>query len=280
MALVDLYALVALYKLRHVDAGYLSTASHPPMSSTPPPRSLSPSVEPDEARLSPPPVRPEFKTPERKPGTSRPVPDITPLSLGSSMRQKQEGDTDRVEKFNRADYDDYIREDLNSRVFVDFEVFMKHVLHVPDNWKTEWGPAIEAVKADPDFKNHHKEYCERCNEFGSHEESFYAPLMNTANAALDVLSRSTFDGISRKIPQYYRVNDPKKLRGGIFNKFNLSPDLVLLHDDCQPSKQDFHWANPLHILEVKPYDNALCDGTNIPELVIDGKYATNSCVWT
>jgi len=276
MALVDFYALVALHNMRRADAGCLSIPSHLLMSSSTPPRSPSPSVEPDEARLSPT-IQSEFKTPERKRGPSRPVPDLTPLSLGSSMRQRQEGDTDRVEKFNREDYDDYIREDLRSRVFVDFEVFMKYVLHVPDDWKTAWGPAIEAIKADPDFKGHHEEYCKQCNKYGSQEESFYAPLVNTANAVLDVLSRSTFDGISPKIPQYYHVNDPKKLRGGVFNKFNLSPDLVLLHDECQPSeKEDLHWANPLHILEVKPYDNALCDGTRLPRLVIDGQCAKGS----
>ena len=193
------------------------------------------------------------------------------------MRQKQEGDTDRVEKFNREDYDDYIREDLKSRVFVGFEVFMKYVLHVPDDWETAWGPAMEAVKADPDFEEQHKEYCKQCKKFGSQEKPFYAPLMNTANAVLDVLSRSTFDGISPNISQHYRVNDPKKLRGGVFNKFHLSPDLVLLHNECRPSEEeDLHWANPLHILEVKPYDNALCDGTTVPRLVIDGQCATSS----
>ena len=276
MALVDFYGLAALYNIRRADADCLSIPSHPTMSSSTPPRSPSPSVEPDEARLSPI-IQPEFKTPERKQNPSRPVPDLTPLSLGSSMRQRQEGDTDRVEKFNREDYDDYIREDLRSRVFVDFEVFMKSVLHVPDDWKTAWGPAIEAVKADPDFKKHYEEYCKQCNKFGSREGPFYAPLMNTANAVLGVLSRSMFDGISPNIPQYYRVNDPKKLRGGVFNKFNLSPDLVLLHSECQPSEEeDLHWANPLHILEVKPYDNALCDGTSMPRLVIDGKCATSS----
>ena len=198
------------------------------------------------------------------------------------MRQKQEGDTDRVEKFNRSDYDDYIREDLMGRVFVDFEVFMKHVLHVPDNWRTAWGPAIEAIKADSDFKKYHEEYCKHCNKRGSHEKVFYKPLMNTANAAFEVLSRPMLGAASPKITQYYRVNDPKKLRGGIFNKFHLSPDLVVLHKDCKASEQDdLHWANPLHILEVKPFDSALCDGRSISRLVVNGERPTSSLrVWT
>lgn len=274
MALVDFHQLVALYKLRREDAGFPSIHSQILMSATTPPRSPSPSVEPDDPHLALPPVQPELKTPERKAGASRPVPDITPLSIGAGMRQKHEGDTDRVEKFNCADYSDYIREDLGSRVFVDFEVFMKHVLHVPNDWKTRWGSVIEMVKADPDFHRHHKAYCDRCDDPGSHEKAFYRPLMDTANAVLRVLPQTLSNGTSPSIPQYYRVNDPKKLRGGIFNACGLSPDLVVLHNDCQASeKEDLHWANPLHILEVKPHDNALCNGDKMPRLLVGGECA-------
>ncbi|KAF9644498.1 hypothetical protein BDM02DRAFT_3272377 [Thelephora ganbajun] len=270
MALVDFYQLAVLYKLRRPDAGFLPIHPRPlPMSATTPPSS---SVEPDQAHLSPSPsTQTEFKTPERKRGAGYPVPDITPISLGSSIRQRQEGDTDRVEGYRRGDYDDYIREDLKSRVFVDLEVFMKNVLHVPDDWKTEWGPAIEAVKTDQKFEKHHEEYCQHCGRSSSQEVSFYKPLMNAANAVLDVLSRSTLGDASSGVPQYYHVNDPKKLRGGVINRVSLSPDLVVLHKECQPSKgEQLHWANPLHILEVKPFDGALCDGMNMPRLVVDG----------
>ena len=276
MALFDFYQLAVLYKLRRGDAGFLPIHPHPPMPATTPPRSPSPSVEPDEGRLSLPPVRPEFTTPERRPGTSRLLSDITPLSRGSSARQKQEEDTDQVGRYKREDYDDYIREDLQSRVFVDFEIFMKHVLHVPDDWKTQWEPVIKAVKADSSFKSHHKEYCQHCDESSSQEVSFYKPLMNTANAVLDVLSQPRFNNISQGIPQRYHVNDPKKLRGGVMNKASLSPDLVVLHKDCEPSEGGrLHWANPLHILEVKPFDGALCDGKTIPRLVVNGTCATS-----
>jgi len=64
------------------------------------------------------------KTPERNGNTTRPVPGITPQSRGSSVRQRQEGDTDRVDNYNRDDYEEYIREHLKNRVFVDFEVFI------------------------------------------------------------------------------------------------------------------------------------------------------------
>jgi hypothetical protein len=279
MALVDFYQLVALYNLRRADAGFLSTHSHPPpMAVTPPPLSPSPSVEPDQTRSSPLPfVQLVPKTPKRERGTTNPVPSITPQSLGTAVRQRQEGDTDRVDKYNRGEYDDYVREDLKSRVFVDFDVLLKSVLHAPDDWKTRWGPAIEAVKADQEFAKLHEEYCKYCEDGNLKEDQFYEPLKETTNAILAVLTRSPFDAMSFGIPQYLHVNDPKRLRGGVFSKANLTPDLITLHKECHPSKgKTLHWANPLHILEVKRSDNSISDGTGMPNLVVDGKCAVSS----
>ena len=171
-------------------------------------------------------------------------------------------------------YDNCIREDLTGQVFVDFEVFIKHVLHVPNDWRTLWGLAINAVKADSAFNKHRKEYREHCDRIGSQKNTFHRPLMDTANAVLEVLSRSTFDNITPKVPHYYRVDGPTELLGGVTNNFSLSPDLVALHKDCQPSKEeDVRRENLLHVLEVKPYGGGLCDGKKIPRLVFNGKYS-------
>jgi len=71
----------------------------------------------------------------------------------------------------------------------------------------------------------------------------------------------------------YHVNSLKKLQGGIFNKANLSPDLVVLHKKNDTSEpHSLHWANTLHILEVTPHDNAVCDGENMPRLVVGGEH--------
>jgi len=58
---------------------------------------------------------------------------MTPLSVGAAIHQRQEGDMDQVEKYNQGDHNKYILEDLKNQIFVDFEVFMKHILHVPDD---------------------------------------------------------------------------------------------------------------------------------------------------
>jgi len=196
------------------------------------------------------------------------VVNITPLALGSSSLQKQQDDTDQVRRYYRADYDRYIREDLTARVFVDFEVFMKRVLHVPDDWDTKWKSAIDAVKADPAFEGSLEGYRKICNDPTSDEKHFYDPLTKTANAALDVLYGETFEGISSGVPQRYRVNDPRYLQGGVMS---LSPDLAIVHEAMSSPSMGTHWANHLHVLEVKPYDTALCEGRKMPRLVVDGR---------
>ena len=272
MALINFYGLAALYELRRSDAGFPSVPSHSPMSSA---RSSRPPSPPDEAWLPLSSAQPEFRTPERKSGVSHSVsvPDISSPSVGSIMRQTQEVGADQVGKFRRADYDNYIREDLGSRVFVDFDVFIKSVLHVPEDWRSACGSAIEAVKADPDFKRHYKGYCCKCNDSDAIEKSFYPFLIETANAALGVLSRFTSNDTPTGVPQYYHTSDPKRLRGGVINMSNLSPDIVALREYCRPSERNLHWANPLHILEVKSYDSAICDGSDVPRLVVKGKAA-------
>ena len=242
MALVDFCQVAVQYKLRRTGTRFLTTHSHPPpMSATTPSPPPSPSVESDQTHSSlPPSTQPEF---------------ITPHPCGWHSDEEDE---------YYADYDHHVHVDLQSRVFVDFEVFMKSVLHVPDDWKTRWGPVIEAVKAHQEFMKHHKEYCEHCENEAPLEGSFYEPLMGATNAVIDVLSRSTFNGFSPGIPQHIRVDES-----------NLSPDLKTLRKDCPSSKTKRpHWTNPLwHALEVTPSRNFACDGRYIPRLVVDGKRA-------
>ena len=274
MALVDFYQLVVQYKLRCADATSLPAISQSlPVSTTLPP-SPAPPVEPDQASSSLPPSAQTLpKTPERGSGAVRNLPDTgTPRSCSSS----EEGDPEQVSgykcgecdkckcgdydkcKYGEYDkykcgleYDEYIHEDLNSRVFVDLEVFMKSVLHVPDDWKTMWGPAIEAVKKDPNFYGHHERYHWLCSGPSPAETSFYESLVKTANAALDVLSQPKLES-TPGLPRCSHGDDTKKLQGGVMNRVGLFPD-------------------PLHILEVKPCGDLLCGGENMPRLAVDGR---------
>ena len=266
MALVDFYQLAVLFNLRRRDAQFLSERSYPPMSTPSPPQTHA--SLPHHNFTAP-------KTPPRKrdPVT---VSGLTPVSRGAAVRKGQEGDPDRVDKYDRADYEDYIREDLGCRVFVDYEVFMKQVLHVPEKWRTMWGRAIKAITADEEFKRHYKKYCDMCKEGMTPEKAFYSPLMETANAVLEVVSRSKFKHIPSEKRRYYCVTDVTHLKGGVMDRRGLCPDIVLMHKNRTPPsnpKDEFvYWATPLHVLEVKPYDNALCDGANIPHLIVDGEH--------
>ena len=221
------------------------------MSATTQPRSPEPSVEHDQVHLSLPSSTPsEFQASERKPASG-----ITLLSHGSSVRRWQEGDVDRVDGYGRGNCGEYVREDIKNRVFVDFEVFMKSVLHVPQDWKIRWSQAIEAVRTDPKFKEYHEDYFKRCGNLTTQERSLYEPLMEAVNAVLAVLSRSGFDDISCGIPLHYRVKDPKNPPGGVVNGASSSPDPVVLRKDCDPSKTE-----------------------NTPIFVVDSKRATNLSV--
>jgi len=186
------------------------------------------------------------------------VTELTPLSRGSSVGERQDGDTDRINKRGREDYVEYVREDLRRQVFVDYEIFMQCVLHVPKDWETKWKPALDAVKADANFKKHHEEYCGSCN--GNEvvgENKFYPSLVKTADAVLHVMSRSNFDGIFSK---------------------GLSPDLAVF-DGNHPhpdENESLHWANPPHLLEAKPHEDIICDGENMCRLIVKGKRSAGS----
>ena len=275
MALVDFYQLATLHKLSRADPGFSSTRSRPLcMSETPPPHSPSPSVEPDGVRSSPSPsIQPQHETLERNRSAVRTVPGVTPPSHGSSIR-------DQVDSYDYDDYEDYVREDLRSRVFVDFEVFMEYVLHVPKDWSTQWESVIETIKVDPTFLGNLEGYRECCNNRTSLEESFYEPLAGMANAVLNVLSLPEcggIDGIESGIPQTYHVNSQKKHQGGVFNKANPSPDLVVFHKKCDTTEpNNLHWANALQVLKIESHGNAICNGEDMPKLVVGGERATVS----
>ena len=208
--------------------------------------------------------------PRRDPSLiSAPAGFITFTNNGSATGKREGDETDRVSSESRCDdYPDYIREDLYSRVFIDFEVFTKSVLHVPSDWKTLWGRAIEAVKENEKFKESLKTYREECDKCDLREKSFLEPLMHAVNTVLDVMSAPEFNSISRT-SQCHHLNDPMHIRGGVMDSFGLSSDL---RKDYQPStRRDLQ---PLHILEVSPYDGAICDGIGVPRLMVDGKPMT------
>ena len=271
MALVDFRQLTGLYNVHRPDGFFPSVSSRRLAMS----RSSPPADEFDSAPSPPSSVQPAPQTPKSHLSAALREPDPTPYSRGTASRTKQDPDPDRNGGYKCDEYDDYVREDLNSRVFVDFGVFIKTVLHAPADWETKWKRVIDAVKEDTGFKKHHSKYRGLCDTYGGQEVKFYEPLVNTIKSILEVAFRpGNLDG-SSGTPQHYIVNDPMRLRGGVINNKNLSPDLVALHSVFRGAGvRELHWANALQVLEVKPFDAALCEGQNMPRLMVDSKCAT------
>ena len=198
---------------------------------------------------------------------------LAPTARETTVRHKQEDDADRFDGHNHEEYQEYTLEDLGQQVFIDFEVFLKRALHVPENWREEWGPVIETVKASEEFNTLHKEYCDLCDKVGGHEADFYKPLTQLVNSIFDIAISSCPEGKTLQKRQYYHVDNPM---------MGLSPDLVLLDKDQVPlySKAPRHWTSALHVLEVKPYDDMIFEGRGIPRLIVNGKRAGwRFCYW-
>ena len=319
MALVDFYQLVVLYKLACGDLGarpnhslsplMFSPTTHPSSPSPqagdtqPPPSVNAPAPEPSPHLVpaspplsspslcprqpSPPPVdlQPQLSTPQKSRTFASSLLDITPLSKGSDL----ETEADCAGKYDSADYVQSITQDfINHRVFISIEDFMKNVLHVPDDWESEWNPTILKIKGDDDFDYCWRKYCDQCDDSGVSEESFYELLVEMVNTVLELAEHS--ESTKPQTPQRYIRNDPKKLFCGVLNEAHLSPDVATIHRDLltylEPSEgvsgkltePYLTWAHPLHVLEVKHFDNALIDGSRLPRLKAEGKATTPCCL--
>ena len=210
------------------------------------------------------------------------------------MMHKLDPEPAHPQKHTSSKYEEYIAQDFDRhRVFVDMEVFMKHVLHVPDNWEELWGPTIETIKTDKAFKNSLSEYLLCCGSSSVTEPAFYGPLVDRVNAVLSVTGSSNSDkAVKPKTRLRYLRNDPKRILGGMMPA--LSPDIVAVHADFldhipqqgrdagQLEGLNLTWAQPLQVLEVKPWNNALIDGSCMPRLAVNGERGIDICArtWT
>ena len=265
-----------------------SLLSKRPPPAKPKPLPVSPTIplsaiEPDQVDFPVPPSKFKLQTPERS--IEAPVPHPTPVAVGTAIKSRLQPDTDEPEDRRSSKFEDYISQDFdNHRIFVDIEVFMKSVLHVPENWRKLWGPTIDRIKCHPVFTASHLDYIEKCGKPSTLESEFYDPLVRMGNAILD-FSKQKGDPPTKPItPQRYLRNDHKKISGGVINK--LCPDIVTVHEGLLDNIEDkksngleqsaLTWANTLQVLELKHRDGALVDGCSMPRLKVNGKPATSS----
>ncbi|KAF9647593.1 hypothetical protein BDM02DRAFT_3116822 [Thelephora ganbajun] len=102
-----------------------------------------------------------LKTPRTKRDDTHPgsVPGSTPISIGSSAMQKLQPDTDWPPKYDSTKYEQYIIQGFeHHRIFVDIDVFMKHVLHVSKVWNPGH-PGVEVLQTlGGHGKRHHRPF--------------------------------------------------------------------------------------------------------------------------
>ena len=158
---------------------------------------------------------------------------------------------------------------------------MENILHVSNDWREMWGDAITRVKLNGIFHTALMKYSHLCDTSGTLEREFYNLLVDMTNAILNC-SQSQ-DSVKPQAPQRYLVNGLKKLSCGVIN--DLSPDIVAVHGDFLPyanieedplKKPRMTWTHPLQVLEVKPWDNALVDGSCMLRLKVNGEWARSS----
>lgn len=87
-------------------------------------------------------------------------------------------------------------------VLVDIECFMRSVLHIPPDWRTQWGPVIHAIKRNPDFMKHYLEYWVlHSREIEELESSHYEQLLLMNDIALREAFPTTFDENKTSTPR-------------------------------------------------------------------------------
>jgi len=226
-------ALVILYSLSGRDVRVLSNRSHPsPMLTTTPSSSRSPAVKPSQTTsfLSRS-TQSVLKAPERKHGGTRSVSvqDPAPMSNGTPILWKLEPDTDRTRERDSVKYEQYIAQDFKRHwVFVDIDVFMKHVLHIPKNWKELWNTTIRYIRRHQNFLLPHWDYAHRCETQRTKELEFYRPLADMGNAIIELSELSKDESVKARTRQCYLMNDPGKVLGRVMR--NLSPDIVAVFE--------------------------------------------------
>jgi len=281
MALVDFYQLAVLHKLSRCNAGSPTHLSHTgSMPTDTQMSSRSPSIEQDQPGTSfPLPTQPEPKTPKRNRNATQSDLRMTPAALGTPAMRQLMHPMVQPPKLKSSRYEEYIVQDFEChRVFIDIDVFMKNVLHVPDDWRELWKKSIEDIKHDQAFISPHMFYGAECAIPGGQEPGFYKHLVDMSNAILDFSAKDSSDeSVRLRTPQRYLRNDPKTVSYGIIT--DLSPDIVAIHKEFLAgggSRSNLSWAQPLQACEVKPRDGALVDGLCMPRLVVNGERTTTS----
>ena len=189
---------------------------------------------------------------------------------------------DQSQEYGITEYDGHIaRHFAHNQVFVDMDVFMTHVLRVPEDWKVSWDSAIRNIKCDPAFSAAHRDFTRRSGTQGAEEWRPHKSLVDMTNAVVE------FSDMLPDAPAKprTRVHHPGNDKQGAPNRLTNDPktDVIAVHSGFLPylrveerernrlAEPNPTWAQPLQLLEVKLLDCALVDGSCMPRLRTNGK---------
>jgi len=81
---------------------------------------------------------------------------------------------------------------------------MKSVLHVPTDWRMQWGLVIRAVKQNPNLVKHYRGYRVRRERKGDEHEEKYRSLLMMNDAALRAAFPSVLGRVATSAPLQLR----------------------------------------------------------------------------
>jgi hypothetical protein len=173
-------------------------------------------------------------------------------SSGSNLPSRSSDSYEFEDDYSNSDHYEYFHRDLNSRVFIDIEVFMKTILRAHEDWKIRWGPTIGAVKTNQNFKTYYEAYCRKCEEGGIPEKQFYELFAKATSAVIDAIP-----------------GNPQPQRGAI-----------AINGDSQPVDETNIRANTLHILRAKRNGGGISNGQDMSRMLNKGEDLADSlCRW-
>ncbi len=126
----------------------------------------------------------------------------------------------------RAEVDPYLAEDLRtSRVYLPFEIFLKKVLNLPEDWESnvEFQRCLTALEGNDALREKMDAYLDACDTEGV-ENTLYAPAASLYNQATSVMVETEGTDISSTLYAYRQ--DPKRVVGSRASvKGDRSPNL-------------------------------------------------------
>ncbi len=122
-------------------------------------------------------------------------PGMTPYNFGATSHRAFHM------KYDRKDYDNFIREDLATRVFIPSDDFLRVILHLPGDWRQDSSISalIRKVKDDEQWMSLWKVY--KLKRGQTDEILLHHPHNSLCNRALDLI---TSDSPSATDNNFYR----------------------------------------------------------------------------